>query len=216
MLVGNNDKHEIYWTFSGNEILDVSIDNARVAHITVTEENWSGVETITFQAIDPNGNQDTASVEFIVKSVNDPPVVMDIPDQTIYDYSRFEPIMMDNYVVDTDNADHEISWTTMGQRNLTVSIKDRVAFISLADKHWIGYETIMFTATDPSGLQGSKMAMFTVEDSGFCYDLNNNGIIDLADMLMMLQFFTGIDIQVMSDKQIGFDDLLLILNRISR
>ncbi|ETR64782.1 MAG: hypothetical protein OMM_15352, partial [Candidatus Magnetoglobus multicellularis str. Araruama] len=25
---GNNDKHEIYWTFSGNEILDVSIDNA--------------------------------------------------------------------------------------------------------------------------------------------------------------------------------------------
>jgi len=59
---------------------------------------------------------------------------MDIPDQTIYDYSRFEPIMMDNYVVDTDNADHEISWTTMGQRNLTVSIKDRVAFISLADK----------------------------------------------------------------------------------
>ncbi|ETR65898.1 MAG: hypothetical protein OMM_13549 [Candidatus Magnetoglobus multicellularis str. Araruama] len=71
--------------------------------------------------------------------------------------------------------------------------------IGKGDKHWIGYETIMFTATDPLGLQGAKMAMFTVEDSGFCYDLNNNGIIDLADMVMMLQVFTGIDIQVMSD-----------------
>jgi len=74
----------------------------------------------------------------------------------------------------------------------------------------------MFTATDPSGLQGAKMAMFTVEDSGFGYDLNNNGKIDLVDLVMMLQIFTGIDIQVMSDKQPGFDDLLLIMNRISR
>ncbi|MBF0452347.1 MAG: carboxypeptidase regulatory-like domain-containing protein, partial [Candidatus Magnetomorum sp.] len=214
---GNNENHEITWTYSGNNDLNVTINNDRNAMISALDDNWNGTETITFHAEDPDGNKASASAIFTVRSVNDRPVVLDIPDQVIYDYSYFQPIMLDNHVTDVDNEVNEITWTTSGERNLIVSIKDRVASISLTDKHWIGYETILFTATDPSGLQGAKMAMFTVEDSGFVYDLNNNGKIDLADMVMMLQVFTGIhvDMQIMSDKQVGFDDLLFIMNMIS-
>jgi hypothetical protein len=99
-----------------------------------------------------------------------------------------------------------------------VSIKDRIAKISLRDKQWRGYENIMFTATDPSGDFGVKMAMFTVLNSGFVYDLNNNGRIDLGDMIMVFQIFTNVyvDKEWISDQQIGFDDLLLIINRISK
>jgi len=43
-------------------------------------------------------------------------------------------------------------------------------------------------------------------------------LIDIEDMIMVLQLFTRIhvDKQWMSDHQIGFDDLLLIMNRISK
>ena len=63
-----------------------------------------------------------------------------------------------------------------------------------------------------------KMAVFTVQESGFVYDLNNHCLIDIEDMIIVLQLFTRIhvDKQWMSDHQIGFDDLLLIMNRISR
>jgi hypothetical protein len=67
----------------------------------------------------------------------------------------------------------------------------------LLDKQWKGYENIMFTATDPSGGFDVKMAVFTVQESGFVYDLNNNGLIDIEDMIMVLQLFTRIHV----DKQ---------------
>jgi Leucine-rich repeat (LRR) protein len=213
---GDNEFNEIEWTTDAQSNLKVTIDNNRNAIITL-DENWYGEETITFHAQDPDGNKATTSAIFTVTPENDPPVILDIPDQTILDYSQFKPVILDHYVEDIDNADSEIIWTTSGEKNLVVSIKDRIASISLADKHWIGYESILFTATDPSGLQGAKMAMFTVEDSGFFYDLNDNGKIDLEDLVMMLQVFTGIhaDMQLISDKQLGFDDLLLIMKRVS-
>jgi Leucine-rich repeat (LRR) protein len=215
---GNNEKHEITWSASGNTELNVTIDDSRIASITVSNKDWFGAETIIFSAEDPEGNKVDTSATFTIKGVNDAPVVTNIPDQIIYDYATFQPIILDNCVIDVDHAVNEITWETMGQKNLMVSIKDRIAKISLRDKQWRGYENIMFTATDPSGDFGVKMAMFTVLNSGFVYDLNNNGRIDLGDMIMVLQIFTNVyvDKEWISDQQIGFDDLLLIMNRISK
>jgi hypothetical protein len=215
---GNNEKDEITWSASGNTELNVTIDDSRTASITVSNKDWFGAETIIFSAEDPEGNQVDTSATFTIKGVNDAPVVTNISDQIIYDYATFQPIILDNCVIDVDHAVNEITWETMGQKNLMVSIKDRIATISLRDKQWRGYENIMFTATDPSGDFGVKMAMFTVLNSGFVYDLNNNGTIDLGDMIMVLQIFTNVyvDKEWISDQQIGFDDLLLIINRLSR
>jgi Leucine-rich repeat (LRR) protein len=215
---GNNEKHEIIWSASGNTELNVTIDDSRTASITISNKDWFGAETIIFSAEDPEGNKGDTSATFTIKGVNDAPVVTNIPDQIIYDFSTFQPIILDNCVIDVDHAVNEITWETMGQKNLMVSINDRIAKISLSDKQWRGYENIMFTATDPSGDFGVKMAMFTVLNSGFVYDLNNNGTIDLGDMIMVLQIFTNVyvDKEWISDQQIGFDDLLFIINRISK
>jgi len=133
----DTEKDDIIWTVTGNTVLQIEINSNRQASISPPDINWSGTETLTFNASDPENNKGSTRAVFTIKAVIDPPVVEGILDQTIYDYSRFEPIMMDNYVVDTDNADHEISWSSMGQRNLIVSIKDRVAFISRQTLDWI-------------------------------------------------------------------------------
>ena len=170
------------------------------------------------EASSERGNH--GSIEIVIDSpeplqaMNKPPVVIEIPAQTIFDYSIFQPIMLDNYVTDEDHTDNEISWMPIGQRNLSVSIEDRVATISLLDNHWKGSEVIMFTAINPSGFLGLKTVIFTVQDSGFVYDLNKNGKIDLEDMVMMLQLFSAnhVDTGLKSVKQIGLDDLLFIMN----
>ncbi|ETR72725.1 MAG: hypothetical protein OMM_07354, partial [Candidatus Magnetoglobus multicellularis str. Araruama] len=62
---------------------------------------------------------------------NDPPVILDIPDQTILDYSQFKPVILDHYVEDIDNADSEIIWTTSGEKIWLFQLR-----IGLHPFHW--------------------------------------------------------------------------------
>jgi len=97
---------------------------------------------------------------FTVNSVNNPPLVSDIPDQSIENGS-FATINLDDYVTDPDNTASEMTWEATGQVELSVSITDRVATINIPDDGWEGSETITFTATDPGGLSDSDDAEFS-------------------------------------------------------
>jgi hypothetical protein len=58
---------QILWSFSDNTDLMVSIDENRVARVTLPDDDWSGSETISFIAQDPDGHtgQDMASFTMI-------------------------------------------------------------------------------------------------------------------------------------------------------
>ena len=90
------------------------------------------------------------------------PVVGDIPDQTIAEGHTFATITLDDYVSDVDNTDAEMTWTYSGNTQLTVSIVDRVATITIPSVDWYGAETITFKATDPGVLCDDDAAVFTV------------------------------------------------------
>ncbi len=77
----DNADSEISWTYSGNSQLTVSIAS-RVATITLTNADWNGSETITFTASDGDLS-DNDPATFTVTATNDPPVVDDIPNQSI-------------------------------------------------------------------------------------------------------------------------------------
>ncbi len=177
--IDNNDS-EISWTYSGNTSLTVSIVD-RVATITVPSTDWYGSETITFTATDPGLLSDSAPATFTVTNINDAPVVSDIPNQTIDEGSTFATITLDDYVSDIDNADSEIDWTYSGNTNLTVSIVDRVATITIPSTDWYGSETITFTATDPGLLSDSDPATFTVtniNDAPVVSDIPNQTVAE--------------------------------------
>lgn len=157
----DNTDAEMTWTYSGNSQLTVSIVN-RVATITIPNVDWYGAETITFRATDPSSLWDDDAAAFTVTPVNDPPAVSDIPDQTISEGSTFTTIHLDDYVSDPDNSDAEMTWTYSGNEQLTVSIVNRVATISIPNINWYGTETITFNTTDPLGLGDEDSAVFTV------------------------------------------------------
>ncbi|MCB9059807.1 MAG: T9SS type A sorting domain-containing protein [Calditrichae bacterium] len=120
------------------------------------------IRRFTFTATDPGNLSDSDAATFTVNSENDPPVVINIPDQTIEEGGNFTTINLDDYVSDADNSDDQISWTHSGNADLIVTITNRVATIMIPDINWNGYETITFTATDPGELADSDTARFTV------------------------------------------------------
>ena len=112
-------------------------------------------------------------VSFELDNTNNPPVVSNIPNQTIAFGEDFTAINLDSYVSDPDNFDADISWAASGDIELTVTITNRVATIS-TPQGWGGSETITFTATDPGGLEDSDAVTFKI-------DTDNDGTQDDVD-----------------------------------
>jgi hypothetical protein len=214
----DTEKHDILWTVSGNNVLQIDIDSNRQASISPPNTDWSGTETITFHAEDHEGNKANTSVVFTVKPVNDPPIVSGILDQTIYDYTLFQPVLLDNHVKDIDNIESEIEWSAIGQKNLVVTVSNRRAMIKAKTLSWVGYENITFTATDPSGLLGFQTATFTIQESGFEFDLNHNDILDTGDIIIGLQILSGFLADPDNDvyQQIDLKNVIFIMNRLVR
>lgn len=171
-----SDDHDaaslITWSVSGNIKLKVTISADRVATIETPDQYWNGYEEITFIATDTQGASGSKSAFFNVESVNNPPVVAQIPDQTIDEDKLFAKIKLDDYVKDPDHRKEQLEWEFDIQPNgrdqadgdLTVEIDDkRVATIVIPDKDWYGSAKIKFTATDPEYASDSKIAIFTVK-----------------------------------------------------
>jgi len=92
-----------------------------------------------------------------------PPVVSDIPDQTIDEGQTFATINLDDFVYDLDDPDAALTWTASGQSQLIGSISPaRVATISTPNPDWFGSETVTFRATDPDLNFDEDAAIFTV------------------------------------------------------
>ncbi|MCB2210930.1 T9SS type A sorting domain-containing protein [bacterium] len=100
-----------------------------------------------------------------------PPVVDDIPNQSIDPGQNFTTINLDNYVDDPNYPDNQISWAATGQSELTVSIVNRVATITPPSPAWVGSETVTFTATNPMNASDSDDATFTVGAGYISVDL---------------------------------------------
>jgi hypothetical protein len=161
----DNTDDQITWTYSGNSQLTVAINQiTKVTTIVANSAEWNGSETITFKATDPGGLFDTDQAAFAVTSVNDAPLLSDIPNQKITIGQTFASINLNNYVADPDNADDQLTWTFSGNSQLSVAIDQttKTAVVSPKDTEWTGSETITFMATDLGGLYNTDQVIFTV------------------------------------------------------
>ncbi|WP_405326941.1 tandem-95 repeat protein [Fibrobacter sp.] len=147
-------KHELKYNISDKGILTVEIPN----------KYWNGSETVTINVFDPSKEKASTEVRFTVKSVNDVPVVKEIPGQTTLEGKTFKPINLDEFVSDPDHKNSEIRWKVTGAKNLDVRINaNRVAEIKPRRDNWFGEETLVFTATDPAGGTDKSVVKFIVK-----------------------------------------------------
>lgn len=131
------------------------------------EKDYFGSDSFIVQVSDGKGGSDTITVNVIIESVNDPPVVGNIPNQSINQGESFTTIALDDYVEDVDHSKDQITWSHSGNTDLIVSINEfRVATITVPDASWSGSETITFTATDSDDGSDSDFATFSVNAVG--------------------------------------------------
>ena len=150
---------------SGNKSLKVDV-NQKTREVTFKTPNelWNGSETVVFTATDPEGGKASTNVKLTVKSINDPPVMKDIPEQTIKEKEQFKAIELDKYVDDLDHSKDKLKWTITGNRELKVNIDpNRVVKIVPPSPQWNGAETLNFKVTDPEGATDERSVAFTVE-----------------------------------------------------
>ena len=147
-------KHELKYNISEKGILTVEVPN----------KYWNGSESVTINVFDPSKEKASIEVRFTVKSVNDAPVVKEIPGQTTLEGKAFKSINLDDFVTDPDHKKNEIRWKVSGAKNLDVRINaNRVAEIKPRRDNWFGDETIIFTATDPAGASDKSVVKFIVK-----------------------------------------------------
>ncbi|EOV9227066.1 tandem-95 repeat protein [Vibrio parahaemolyticus] len=144
-----------YFVLVGNE---VKLTQAGVDAVNNDELN---LKDLTISASVSDGLNPTAndSDSLIVNRVNDAPTVENaIADQELSEDFATYTIDLNDAFKDSDSA---LNFSVSGNSNVLVSIENGIATISpTAD--WNGSETLMFTATDPSGESVSQTVNFTV------------------------------------------------------
>ena len=91
-----------------------------------------------------------------------PPDITDIPGEIIIQGGSFKTIKLDDYVTDDNTPDNQISWTTTGGTNISVSINPARNARITAASGFIGSEVITFIATDGDGESSSDATTFSV------------------------------------------------------
>ncbi len=171
-------------------------------------ENYCGSDSILYTISDGNGGIDTATIAVTVSCINDPPVVSDIPDQTINQGASFATINLNNYVYDIEDSDSEITWTYSGNNDLQVSIStSKIATITQPSLTWTGQETITFTATDTEGLSDSDNVLFKINPTNNPPVANNDFYEINEDKTLYINAIEG----VLSNDSDADSDLLTCL-----
>ena len=206
---------QIRWKVSGNKALKVNIGPDHTVEITTPDALWNGSEDITFTATDSKGASASETVNFSVESVNNPPVVSQIPSQVITEGQQFTKIRLDDFVNDPDHKKNQITWDTevvpaggpQADGDLSVTIDaNRVATIVVPDKHWYGAARIKFIANDPDYGSDNKTAAFTVSPVNdaptFAKKIPDQVIEEKNqfDMISLADFVTDPDDDVMNLK----------------
>lgn len=119
--------------------------------------------TIWLKVVDDDGGVGLDSAQVII--ANEPPMISQIPAQSIIKGQSFSQINLDDFVSDPDNADDQIQWQVIGNDYVNVSITNRIAKITVKNTQWVGTDTVQFIATDPGSRSDSSSTTFTVQPS---------------------------------------------------
>lgn len=161
---------QLKWTVSGYKDLKVSISGGKLK-VKTPSKDWNGRETVVVKVTDPAGNTATGSVDYVVESINDLPVIKKIKGEKIQEGKKFKEVKLDDFIKDADHKDSQISWnaeveTIAGFRDeeLTVIVdKNRIARIKAPHDEWYGKANVTFTAADPDGGEVSSQAQFEIK-----------------------------------------------------
>jgi hypothetical protein len=94
---------------------------------------------------------------------NRPPVIQNIPDQTVAVGVGFRAFRLDRYVIDPDGPRDRLVWSVEGMRELSVVVTEgREVVVTVPAPEWEGTESVAFRVRDPAGGEDVEVVTFSV------------------------------------------------------
>ncbi|MFC2075744.1 aryl-sulfate sulfotransferase [candidate division KSB1 bacterium] len=156
------------WSFQFDGPIDVSQSTDSV--VISSASNWFGSDTLLVILWDEHSLSDSTGWIISVTPVNDPPVVYDLPD-TGFTAGDSLLIDLDDYVLDVDDPDSNLSWTVSGNDTISAVIDPAARAVLLKVKsNWVGSEALVLMATDTSGSSGRDTMIVDVGAASGLFD----------------------------------------------
>ncbi len=186
MTLDEFTEDDMVWTSSGESDITVSIDPVtHWATLTLPNTDWYGSEDITFTATNPNGHAASNTANFTVQNINDPPVIVEIGDQ-----STNEDVNLTGLSVDFDDADPTDSHTITVESdeiNVTVANLSGNTYDLVPAGNWYGTAQITVTVTDDgtgplSDVETYTLTVDPVNDAPVLVEIGNQSTNEDTDL----------------------------------
>ena len=160
------DNDPLVYTVEGNNQISVTIDSQHRVDFD-SPDNFFGIENIVFKASDNDGSVQSNPVSVEVRSVDDVPVVIPIPDVAFDEDTRLDDAFdLDDFFTDPNNQ--LLTYTVTGNNLISVTIdsQNKVSFDS--PDNFFGVENVVFKATDTENnfveSNSVKLEVISVDD----------------------------------------------------
>ncbi|MBO7131007.1 MAG: tandem-95 repeat protein, partial [Fibrobacterales bacterium] len=146
--------------------LQATLSDAHELKVVAPDKFWNGACDLTLTVTDPEGGKASATVPFVVESVNDAPAIKSIAAQTIKEGGKFEVIDLAALASDPDHKASELKWSVDGLKALKHSLDAKTGklTVSVPDKQWHGTENLKLTVVDPMGAKAQTVVALTVQE----------------------------------------------------
>lgn len=147
-------KDQLKWSVAGHKDLRIAVDAARNMTIKAPTADWSGTENLTIKVTDPANASAEVQATFEIRSVNDAPILAEVPGQTVAEGGKFAAIKLTDLVSDVDNKKDELVW------NATVEAVTASAPVAAkAAKAKKGAKNAKPTQSEPAAVAGPDLAV---------------------------------------------------------
>jgi len=140
----------------------------RVATVVAPSSQWSGSETISFVATDPDFLKDTTAVKFTVLAVNNPPSISGVPNMSFAEDGSLDLSLdlLRQYASDPDHATSQLEFGLKNNAKVLYQYLPANNQLHLyAKPNFSGTENVALLVKDPEGATGEQPLTITVTGS---------------------------------------------------
>jgi hypothetical protein len=216
-------KPETVTVVSGPSHGAVSINAATGAATYTPASNYFGADSFTYQVRDKNNTlSNAATVSLTVTPVNDAPVAVAGPDQSVFDGITVTLDGSASY--DVDDATLTWAWTQTGGPAVTLSGAGTAKPTFSAPDVGPAGALLVFrlTVTDAGSLSATGEVTVRVLDAAVPCDADASGSVDLADAILLLKAVSGFSVSglalsadVDNDGRLGLPEALCALQSVA-